>query len=83
MSTVLSWCEIPTESHRNRPRLPEGKFSPDVCEFVDGCLEKDIERRKLPAQLLVSPNLARVNIALMLSARHIRGWSSEEQRRWI
>lgn len=37
------------------PRLPEGKFSPEVCEFVDGCLEKDIERRKLPAQLLAHP----------------------------
>lgn len=83
MSTFFFLCVRYLLSHRNRPRLPEGKFSPDVCEFVDGCLEKDIERRKLPAQLLVSPNLARVNIALMLSARHIRGWSSEEQRRWI
>ncbi|KAJ7089099.1 Pkinase-domain-containing protein [Mycena epipterygia] len=33
------------------PRLPTGKFGQDPEEFVDGCLEKDPEKRRTPAQL--------------------------------
>jgi hypothetical protein len=36
------------------PRLPAGKFGGDVEEFVDGCLEKDIEKRRTPKELFVS-----------------------------
>ncbi|KAF8180010.1 kinase-like domain-containing protein [Mycena galopus ATCC 62051] len=34
------------------PRLPKGKFGADPEDFVNGCLEKDIDARRTPAQLL-------------------------------
>ncbi|KAF7373943.1 STE/STE7/MEK1 protein kinase [Mycena sanguinolenta] len=33
------------------PRLPSGKFGADAEAFVNGCLEKDIDARRTPAQL--------------------------------
>lgn len=36
------------------PRLPEGRFEKEAEEFVDACLEKEIEMRKTPGVLLVS-----------------------------
>ncbi|KAJ6522587.1 Pkinase-domain-containing protein [Mycena capillaripes] len=33
------------------PRLPAGKFGPEPEAFVDGCLEKDLDARRTPAQL--------------------------------
>ncbi|KAJ7257537.1 kinase-like domain-containing protein [Mycena haematopus] len=33
------------------PRLPSGKFGADAEDFVNGCLEKDIDARRTPAQL--------------------------------
>ncbi|XP_006464165.1 hypothetical protein AGABI2DRAFT_187496 [Agaricus bisporus var. bisporus H97] len=34
------------------PRLPEGRFEKEAEEFVDACLEKEIEMRKTPGVLL-------------------------------
>lgn len=36
------------------PTLPEGKFGRDVRDFVDLCLEKDLDKRPTPKELLVS-----------------------------
>jgi mitogen-activated protein kinase kinase len=36
------------------PKLPEGRFEKEAEEFVDACLEKEIELRKTPGLLLVS-----------------------------
>ena len=36
------------------PRLPEGRFAKAAEEFVDACLEKQVEMRGIPGVLLVS-----------------------------
>lgn len=36
------------------PRLPEGRFETAAEEFVDACLEKEVETRGTPGVLLVS-----------------------------
>ncbi|KAJ7017044.1 Pkinase-domain-containing protein [Mycena alexandri] len=33
------------------PRLPSGKFGREAEEFINGCLEKDLDARRTPAQL--------------------------------
>ncbi|KAF7344001.1 STE/STE7/MEK1 protein kinase [Mycena venus] len=33
------------------PRLPTGKFGAEAEAFVDGCLEKDVDKRRTPGQL--------------------------------
>lgn len=35
------------------PRLPEARFVKDAEEFVDACLEKEVEMRRTPGVLLV------------------------------
>lgn len=45
------------------PRLkPEGKFKKEAEEFVDACLEKDVNRRPTPKELLVSLELVCVMV---------------------
>lgn len=34
------------------PRLPEGRFVKEADEFVDACLEKEVETRGTPGVLL-------------------------------
>jgi mitogen-activated protein kinase kinase len=35
------------------PRLPEGRFSPELIAFIDACLDKDVAKRPTPKALLV------------------------------
>ncbi|KAJ7446378.1 Pkinase-domain-containing protein [Mycena latifolia] len=37
------------------PRLPPGKFGAEVEDFINGCLEKDPDARRTPAQLFAFP----------------------------
>ncbi|KAJ7605977.1 Pkinase-domain-containing protein [Mycena polygramma] len=37
------------------PRLPRGRFGADAEAFVDGCLEKELDRRKTPKELFDFP----------------------------
>lgn len=40
--------------YEDAPRLPEGCFVQEAESFVDGCLEKDTEKRMSPSDLVVS-----------------------------